>query len=274
MRPFSWFVKLYILLGVIYGVFITVFEVSDPLYNVFGVLLTVMPLLGFVFGILVGKQWGGIESMVGRSLLSISLSLLAWALGQGVFFYYSMTLEEIPYPGLPDYFFIFIDPFYALALLAIMKYAGAKSNMKTAFAYLLLLVVPLASIYINYYLFFGELSIFSEIDSAVVFDLIYTFGSIAIMALTVITVALSIRTLGGKMRVAIYMFFLGFALQYAGDIFYSMLEAQGISYVGSLSDLIYFLSIASVTLGLLKMNAKSLDGVVSSAPVLETKNGT
>lgn len=251
--------KCLMLFSVVYWIGLYYFQPdSRYLYDVFGLLLTILPLLGGIYGLNAQKEWGGMESFVGKSLIFISLSLFAWSFGQFTYFIYSFS-EEIPYPGLPDYFFILMDPFYALALLSVMRYSGAVKNFKSSISYLFSLIVPLVSLYINYVIFFGDTSYFEVIDTAVIFDLIYSFGSIALMSLTILTVAMSINKLGGKMRTAIYLLFVGFVIQYIGDVSFSILESQDLSYNGNLSDFIYFVSITCVVLGITQFNTKRFD---------------
>lgn len=251
---------IFIFASLFYWIVVTVSGIYNPIYlDVFGLLLTILPLMGFMIGLLIQMDWGGFKSYVGRGILFLSFSLLAWFLGQLFFFIFTYTLGEVPYPGLPDYFFVLIDPFYALALLAIMKFSGAKRSIGSSLSYLLLLLIPIASIYTNYILFFGSTSYFAEFDAAVLFDLLYSFGSIAIMTLIIITFVLSIKKLGGKMRVAIYMLFLGIVFQYIGDITYSLLDVQGFVDNGALSDFIYFVSISFVVLGLTQLSTNRLE---------------
>jgi len=261
--------KGFLALSVTYWLFLLFTNpVNDIYYNVFGFLLMFLPLVGFVVGISISKQWEGLKSKVGRSLIFVSLSLLMWFIGQSLYLFYALKTGDVPFPGLPDYFFIFIDPFYALALFSILKYSGATTNMKRSWAHLVLLIVPLFSIFLNYQIFFSDLEYFKTIDPSVTFDLIYTFGSIVVMSFVILTIVLSINKLGGKMRTALYYLFVGIIFQYIGDVAYSFFEANSSSFFsmtnnktgnGALPDLLFLISIGLIAIGLTKFDTKPLN---------------
>ncbi|MFZ5424744.1 MAG: hypothetical protein ACOZAO_02985 [Patescibacteria group bacterium] len=245
--------KIFILFSIAYWIIISIVNPTESIYfDIFGYLLAILPLTGLLLGIKTSTEWGGMGSAVGKSIMFISLSLLMWVLGQTAFLYYIQTTGDVPFPGLPDYFFVFIDPLYAISMLSIMKYSGVTDKLKKPSSYFLLFVIPLFAIYLNYQIFFGETAIFEELDASVIFDLIYTFGSTAIMILIVLTILLSIGKLGGKLRTAIYAIFLGIVLQYSGDIAYSIAELENLVSNGILADFIFFLSISCVIWGIIK----------------------
>jgi len=257
------------MLAVVYWVFLLFTNpTNDIFYNLFGFFLMFLPLIGVVVGLSISKQWDGLKSKVGRSLIFVSLSLLMWFLGQSSYLFYSLRTGDVPFPGLPDYFFIFIDPFYAFALFWILKYSGAASNIKRSWAHLVLLVVPLFSVYLNYRIFFSGLDYFKNIDLQVTFELLYSFGSVAIMSLMVIVLVLSANKLGGKMKISLYYTFIGIIFQYVGDIVFSLIESSQNGYVllynnktgnGTLADLIYLVSIGLIAIGLTKFDTKPLN---------------
>ena len=259
-KYYSNFLKLFILFSVFYWLFIYFLKSDDQIYfDIFGLLLGLLPIFGVILGVYIQNEWGGFKSYVGKSIIFITISLLMWFLGQTTYLFLSKTLGEVPYPGLPDYFFIFIDIFYTLSMLAVMKYSGAKSQMsKSKLTYLPLLIIPIASVILNIRIFFGDWSsIFSAeaSGSETIFNLIYTFGSIADMAVIVITILFSFSKLGGKMRSAIYLLFVGVVFQYVGDVLYSYIEARpDFPINGNAADFVYFLSIASIIFALIKFN--------------------
>lgn len=236
--------------------------------------LLMMSLLGFLGAFVILPQWGNVHSVVGKSILFLQLALACWTLGiTATFIIEKLLAKELSYPGVPDYFFIFIDPLYALALIQIMRYSGAWRSLKdTTWSYLVLLLIPIISLYINYRLFFGDASYFETIDLAVMFDLFYSFGSIAVMALTTISFMLCVKKLGGKMKGALYLLFCGFIAQYIGDIAFSILEYQDMTYNGNLADFVYFISISLVTMGILQFNTQRLDTKVSSGELNKEEN--
>lgn len=273
-KSLSLIIKILAVVSVIYWGFV-LFTLPEKLiyYDITGLLLTVVPLLGVFYALEVRKDWGGFQSHVGKSITFIMMSLIAWTLGQALFLYYSVAFRDVPYPGPPDYFFVFMDPFYTLAMIMIMKYSGAVSNIKKSYGYLVLFLVPIASIAFNFRVFvldglFGELQ-----DPEVLFSLIYTFGSTVSMALIVMTVVLSVGKLGGKIRYALYFIFVGIVLQYFADLAYSYAELQETDFLFSLADFVFFLSLSTVIFGLMKFDTEILNHKSSDGSTLESKNG-
>ncbi len=261
MRNYKKLLLLFVSLSVIYWAGITLFNLSDTYFTIFGFLLFLLPLLTAIYGFSVAGQWGGSKSFVGKSIIFASISMLMWAAGQGLYLAFSLLKGDVPYPGPPDLFFVFIDPFYALAMLAIMRYSGAKNKIgRFSLVYLTWLTVPLFSLYINFRMFFGDFSL-EVLRGLNILDLVYTFGSIILMALVGVTLILSIGKLGGKMKIPVYLFFLGFVFQYIGDLIYSLLEKQPDSFPinGNQADFIFFLSIACIAIAFTRFNVSLLD---------------
>jgi hypothetical protein len=255
-------IKLFAVFSIIYWVFIFATDAEMILFDLFGVMLIILPILGIIYACNVKKEWGGFKSSVGKSITFITISLLAWAIGQAIFVYYAISAGEVPYPGAPDLFFILMDPFYALAMIMIMKYSGASRNIgRKSYAPLILLTVPLALLAFNYWFFFGTEFVFGDLpDPELIFNLIYSFGSTLVMTLIVITVVLSYGKLGGKMKSALYIIFAGILLQYVGDILYSLIELESDAWNGTPGDFLFFLSLTTVIIGLTKLDTKVLIG--------------
>src|SRR5438105_2602672 len=87
----------------------------------FGATYGVVALLGAVFGFLAARKWGGFKTIMGRSLMLFSLSLLFQEAGQIIYTYYIYGAKiQIPYPSWGDlaYFGSVLIYIYATVLLA------------------------------------------------------------------------------------------------------------------------------------------------------------
>jgi len=204
------------------------------------------------------QEWGGYSSYVGKCITYISTGLMAWFLGQTVYLAYYVLTGDVPFPGTPDIFFVLIDPLYALSIIAMMRYLGTRKDMGKSYKHLALLPIPIAAIYINYKIFFGDFSVFNDMSTATIFDLIYSFGSTIVMTLIITTTVISMRKLGGKMQSAIYFILVGIILQFCGDILYAFAEAEELRYNGNPADFVFFLSIACIIIGLTRFNPNIL----------------
>ncbi len=63
----------------------------------FSLFYTLIPLLGFIFGIKNAKRWGGLKSEVGSAIVLLSIGQLAWATGNIIFAFYNLFLH-VPVP--------------------------------------------------------------------------------------------------------------------------------------------------------------------------------
>ena len=78
----------------------------------------VMALWGGLLGWRISKKWGGVKSILGRSIVFFALGLLAQEFGQLIYSFYSLYLGvEIPYPSLGDLGFFGSIPLYIYVLL-------------------------------------------------------------------------------------------------------------------------------------------------------------
>ncbi len=263
IKWFKMFLGIFGTLSISYWFYYYVYLATEirEYYSVFGILLTILTLFGVISGFIVQNKWGSYKSLVGRSLLFITLGLLMWFVGNII--YLIISLSQVGgtemYPSIADYFFILIDPFYAVALLIIMKYSGVMSKFKKVYSYLILLLVPIACVYANYLLFFSDYSSLKDIlVSELVFDLVYTFGSIAVMTLVILAFALSLGKLGGMFKKSLYMFFIGFALQYIADVFYSLRMDIELYNNGGVGDVLFFCSVFFIIFGVLFLNPSNL----------------
>lgn len=80
--------------------------------SLFQIFLIITPAVAGVFGLLVARRY--LHSKVfGRAYLALGIGFLLWSTGNVIFTVMLVSGVELPYPGLPDVFFI---PYYAFVL--------------------------------------------------------------------------------------------------------------------------------------------------------------
>src|SRR3989344_4928813 len=144
--------------------------------------LVLIPLIGGLLGVKNALSWGGTKSVLGRSVLGVSLGLIAWAGGMVIWNYYLFFTDiEVPYPSLADAIFILSWPLWTYGLLQLSRVIGVRfawknlSNKKNIF------FISGIIILLSAYLIFGVARdwgvSFSELNIKLFFDIFYPVGS-------------------------------------------------------------------------------------------------
>src|SRR4051812_45188649 len=91
----------------------TSFEGEVYYFNWFYGLIALTGSLYTIF--FVARKWGGYKSVIGKSLIFISLGLLSQWFGLQIWTYYNLILKiEVPYPSFADIGYFALIPFYTL----------------------------------------------------------------------------------------------------------------------------------------------------------------
>ncbi|KKQ52266.1 hypothetical protein A2865_02340 [Candidatus Woesebacteria bacterium RIFCSPHIGHO2_01_FULL_39_17] len=206
--------------------------------------LTIIPLLGGIFGLSKAGKWGGIKSAMGRAMVGLSYGLITWALGMVVWDYYIFFTEvEVPYPSLADGFFILSWPFWSYGIFELSKVTGARFGFRLKSGKLLFLAIPVLVSLISYYLLFivargGEIELF-EGGLKLFFDLFYPIGDVVILTIIVLVYSLSRNFLGGTYKPVVTLLFLGFVFNYFTDFTFSYTTTVGIYFNGHFVDFMF-----------------------------------
>jgi hypothetical protein len=250
-KNFEFLIKL-TLFFVILSWFIFNYFVSFDLYSdIFAVLLSIIALFGFLITLKTSFDWGFTKSLIGLSLVFISFGMLMWFLGQSFYFYDSKSENPLE---IYEFFFILIDPFYLLGLYFLAQAIGTFKYLRSNFS---LLILPVLILIFNF-LIVSFLNNLDPIELILNFNIenLYIFGSI-ILATFVVSILIFSKKLGGIYKTALYLMLLGVLFQFIGDNLYAFLESQQTN--GSLADLLFFVSVSFVTLGVYKLDSKNLN---------------
>jgi len=253
-KSFNFYVLLFLISTIIFwtGYHLSIwFQDSQVFGDFFALAIISIALLGSYVSYHRSIIWGFTKSDLGKSLIFISLALLMWALGEIFYFIDSKTNNPL---NLYDFFFIFIDPFYLIGVYFISKAIGTFKNVITNIN---LLVLPVLILILNYL----GLTILRNQDPFTAFlnldiDTIYIIGSV-FLSTFVVSLLLFSKKLGGIYKHALQLILVGLLCQYIGDNLFEIYPVEKIN--GSLSDLIFFMSISFVTFGVLMLNPNSLN---------------
>lgn len=215
------------------------------------VVLTFVPIIGGINGLIIAKKWGGWSSIFGRSVIFISLGLLGWAFGDTVWSYYNIFQKvEVPYPSLADFGFFSMVPFWSLGMFFLFQAAGGKYALKSLAGKVLLLFLPLVGFVLSYFLFLKDKTFDGGSMLKSFFDIAYPLGDMITISAALLVLVLTARILGGRMRVPIIVLILGFIFQYIADFSFSYTSTTGAYFNGSWVDMAYLLAQFFVSFGL------------------------
>jgi hypothetical protein len=231
-------------------VFNIIFE-NQNFSNFFGLILAITALFGTVFTFNRSKEWGFKKSSIGLSLLSISIALFMWFIGQSLYLVDSFNTQPLK---IYDFFFTFIDPLYIVGLFFLANSIGTFRYLKSNLSLILLpILIFILNLMLASYLNKGD---FFEIILNLNIEDIYIFGSI-VVATFVICILLFSKKLGGIYKAALHYILIGILFQYLGDNLFAFFENQTTN--GSLADLLFFISISFVIYGVFKLDPEKLN---------------
>lgn len=250
---------------------------DDSRRLLFGATYGLMALFGGIFGLLIAKQWGGLKSSLGRTVLYLAAGLLLAEFGQIVFSYYNIIKEvEIPYPSLADVGFFGNIPFYILAALTLSKVTGVGLMIKkNPWKLILSIFIPLGVLLLSYSQFLKGYDA-TEVPLLTKFlDFGYPLGQAIYISLALIILFSAGRRLGGILKKPVLFLLAAFALQYAADFNFLYQTVHETWINGGYGDFLYLLAYFAMTMSLISLNSafKSLKTGVNTqeeVPISET----
>lgn len=221
---------------------------------IFGASYGLIAAWGGCWGIVIAKKWGGVKSIMGKAVLSLSLGLLAAEFGQLVFSYYNIFLNDpIPYPSLADVGFFSNIPLYFIGTFLLAKASGVKFTIERITHIAQIILIPLAMLSLSYFLFLQEYSFDWSDPLRVFLDFGYPLGQAIYVSMALLTYSLSKNILGGVMRPRIMFLLVAFVLQYIADFNFLYQNLDGTWLNGGYGDYLYLLAYFIMALGILQL---------------------
>jgi len=248
------FVGFYILLFIWWG-FIYFRGLVDTNINfLFGFAFALIPFFGGIVGISNSKNWGLLNSLVGKSIFLFSIGLITWAVGNFIFAYYNLFLKiPAPYPSLADLAYVVSWPLWIIGVVNLGKVIGARFEFQTIKRKLLLIPSSLAIIVFSYYFLIILARQGGDVSGSMLkmfFDVAYPAGDILILTIVLIIYSLSRSYLGGYYKKPVLIILLGFIVNYFADFSFSYTTTRGTFFVASWVDLIFATAMFLLTLGI------------------------
>ena len=253
-QSFNFYVSLFFISTIVFwgGYHLSIWFDGQELFgDIFAGLIISISLAGAFLSYQRSKLWGFTKSYMGLSLIFVSLALLMWAIGETFYFLDSKSITPL---NIYDFFFILIDPLYLLAVYFMSKAIGTLSGILKNLNLLLLSALILILNYIAICLIRNQ-DIFTSFTNLDI-DTFYIVGSV-LLSTYVVSILLFSKKLGGMYKNALQLILIGLLCQYFADNLFEIFVTEKTN--GSLSDLIFFMSISFVTYGVLMLNPDSLN---------------
>ncbi len=252
---------IYVTILITYWMFINFTNVKSIFwYHLNSLFLSGIPLYGGIMGLYIAKSWGLFKSLVGKSLFFFSLGLLSWGLGNLVWAYYNFFLNvHVPYPSWADLGYLPSYILFTIGIIHLPHALGKKSYIQKKYGKLLFLI-PVLVLALSYYLVVlitkNDL-VFSPVTSItkLFFDIAYPVAD-AIILTAALLVGISFKFLGGKYKLSMYSFILGFCFLYIADFLFSYTTTIGIFHDGGLIDIFFIIGYFFLTFGILGFHFK------------------
>jgi hypothetical protein len=199
-------------------------------------------------GINIAKSFT-LKSVLGKSILLISLGMLSWGIGALIWLYYNLASQtEVPYPSLADIGFLLMIPLSAYGLFLLLR------NIKItidAISMLKIVILPLLVFILTYRIFIlGKLA---ENVSTLqkIFNILYPLGDAIFLSLTIVILSL-IR--GGKLFKPIGIICFGFIIEAIADFSFSWTTSIGTYYSGNWVDILFAFGFCAIGAGIYYTN--------------------
>lgn len=256
---------LVLILTMITAIMVNLFHLrATTLNHLVSLFLTFIPSIGFIIGCIRSRQWGGFKTVIGRSLIFLSLGLFFWALGSWIWSYYNFFLgNEMPYPSWADVGYV---PFYlwaGIGLVMLANFTSLQTELNGAKSKVYFFCIPILMAIVTYYFIFVQLhggSIWQTNEPAKVFvDLYYPLADVVVLTIIVLTSGLAFNFLGERLRVPITLLILGFIVNYVADFYFSYSTTVGSYYGGELADILFSCAMFLLSLGVSNLHPRLLE---------------
>ena len=214
-----------------------------------------MALWGGIWGIAIAQKWGGIRSVMGKTVILFSLGLLFQVFGQLAYAYLSFYIHiDVPYPSSGDIGYFGSIPLYIYGILLLAKASGVKIGLKSFESKIQAILIPLVMLVVAYFLFLQGYEFDWKDPIKIFLDFGYPLGQAIYISIAFLTYLLSRNILGGIMKRKILFILFALCIQFLSDYTFLYQLSRGTWAVGGINDYMYLIAYFIMTLALLQLN--------------------
>jgi hypothetical protein len=228
---------------------------QDSDYNqLWAALYGIVAFWGGLCGLLISRKWGGIHSIMGKSILLFSLGLLSQEVGQIAYSYYIYFLHQpLPYPSIGDYFFWATVPLYIMAVIYLAQASGVHISLRSVKGKLQAVIIPAIILIFSYAVFLQGYEFDWSNIVKILIDFGVPVGEAIYISLAILTYILTRGLLGGVMKSKVLFMLLALLSEYVADWTFLYQASRNIWYAGGVNDYMYFVAYFLMTLSLIQL---------------------
>ena len=213
-------------------------------------------LWGGIWGVIISQKWGGLQSVMGKSILFFALGLLSQEIGQVLYSYYIYFLHQpIPYPSVGDYFFWATVPLYIIAVIYLARASGVHISLRSVTGKLQAVLIPAGILLLCYAIFLQGYEFDWADPIKILIDLGVPIGEAVYISIALLTYMLTRGLLGGIMKNKVLFILIALLGEFIADWVFLYQASREIWYAGGINDYMYFVAYSLMVLGLLQLNA-------------------
>jgi len=211
-------------------------------------------LWGGIWGLVTAHRWGGRRSVLGRSLLSLSIGILLQFVGQAAYSYYIYVLGiEVPYPSIGDIAYFGTSVFYVYGLVLLAKAVGIRISLQSIRAQIQAVLIPVVILVLAYYIFLQGYEFDWSAPFKIFLDFGYPTADAIYVSIAILTFLLSRKVLGGAMRGPILFLLIALVVESISDFMFPYQVDRDLWYVGGTNDFTYLLAYSFMAIALIQI---------------------
>lgn len=216
----------------------------------------VVALYAGLWGVYIAQKWGGMKSLMGKSILFFSFGLFAETFGQIIYgIYYVFLHIETPYPSIGDFGFFSSIPFYTYSVYYLAKASGVKIQMQDIKEKSLYTIVTIGGLTLGYILLLQQYTFNWNNPLKIFFDFGYPLGDTIFTYFALISY-IKLRIAKNKvMKNKMLLFLIALCFQWFADYTFVYQANNNTWHPGQLNDYIYFSAYILMTIAILQLNS-------------------
>ncbi|HEY4513393.1 MAG TPA: hypothetical protein VJH06_02670 [Candidatus Paceibacterota bacterium] len=235
-------------------------EASRDLRQLWGHFYWILPVFGGIAGLFTSKKWGGYKSLLGKTILVLSMGLLLQSFGQIYSSYYVFfnDVESPPYPAIGDIGFFGSVLVYIYGVMLLSKLSGFHFSIKKIHNKIWAFLIPAFMLLLSYFMFLkGYEFDWSGWTSSItiLLDFGYPLGQAFYVSIAILSLLVSRNLLGGILKRPIWYLIFALIVQSLSDFVFIYQATRGTWYVGGFNDYMYLTSYFLMTLALIHMSS-------------------
>lgn len=249
---FSFYLVWWILLN-----FTAIFDSGDYAAD-FADTYAVVALFGGLMGLSMSGKWGSYSSLLGKTILCLSLGLLAQVFGQFSYaFYARVSGVEVPYPSVGDLGFFGSIPFYVFGSYYLIKICvpsvrggGFRFSVSPVS-----IVVPVAMLVMSYVILLRGYEPDWENIPGTFLDFGYPLFQAVYVSLAVIAFYYTKHMVDGIMHKKVVLLLIALVVQYCADFLFLYKAHRDLYVAAGITDLAYLVAYFFMSLSIINLDA-------------------